>query len=654
MRPVGNEKRLMVVWCLMAIAFAPPGVWADDPGSRPVDALTPTGPGMVQLRGWVGDSLDACIQHRIWGMEVEKFVAILRNRNDHGNWRGEYWGKWYTAAALAQTYNPAENRRARLIEIARDVANAQEADGYLGPYESQQRLTNWDIWCRKYVQLGLIAAYDLTGDKTLLDAARQNADNLIDDIAQKKLKLVEIGIEVLQGVADSSIIEPMALLHQRTGDRKYLDFAESIIAQWNEPYRSAPQGIHLLENALVEKPLLRNHSYAIMSCFEGICELYRCTGNRQYLDGAVRFANSVRRHERMIDGGVSNQELFFDGAKNQTEIMEQPQETCATVTWIKLCNQLLRLTGDPVWADELEISLYNAMLGALTPRGEFFCYFTALTGERVPSFIPHPELNMSCCLASGPRGVLLTPQWAVMAAQDGPVVNLYGPSAATVELRSGERVKIDQDTHYPFEDRVKLTLSLDHPCRFTLALRIPAWSRQTLLSVNGESVPCEPGKYARLARQWSPGDEIILQLDLRGRAIAAPSGAPQMAVMRGPIVLAVDNRLIKPQDIAAHLMADAEGYVDLKPTASKPGWARLVCDVPFRIRPSHFFDHHTIQLSLCDFASAGNEWSETNLYRVWLPQPMFLSHVFVANTWKFNPPLPGPGRPTIPAALQAK
>ena len=91
-----------------------------------------------------------------------------------------------------------------------------------------------------------------------------------------------------------------------------------------------------------------------------------------------------------------------------------------------------RLTGDPVWADEMELSLYNAMVGAMTPDGEWFSYFTQLTGERVPSFIAHADLNLSCCVASGPRGLLLTPRWAVMTARDGPVVNLYAPGTATL------------------------------------------------------------------------------------------------------------------------------------------------------------------------------------------------------------------------------
>lgn len=645
-------KRFTFCVYLVIVAMLTARAWSADPAKTAADTFRLAPPGTVQLQGWLGDKLDLCVNHRVWELDAEKFVAVLRKKNDIDNWRGEYWGKWYTAAALAYACDPGESHRTKLLEIAREVLKTQDPDGYIGPYDQQHHLTVWDVWCRKYVQLGLIAAYDLTADPAILQAARRNADNLIDELERKKLKVVEVGVGELKGVADSSIIEPMALLYQRAGEKKYLEFAQSIIAQWNAPYKLAPQGIHLLESALAGRPPLHNHAYAIMSCFEGICELYRCTGDRQYLDGAVRFAQSVRKYERMIDGGISNHELFFDGVRNQTEILENPQETCATVTWIKLCAQLLRLTGDPVWADEMEVSLYNAMIGALTPDGEFFSYFTSLTGERIPSFIPHPDLNMSCCLASGPRGLLLTPRWAVMAADDGAVVNLYAPSTASLELTGGVLVKIAQETDYPVGGEVKLTISPARKHRFNVRLRIPAWSKDTVVSVNGESIPCEAGTYARLDREWSDGDRVVLKLDLRGRAIPAPSGAPQMAVMRGPVLLALDNRLVRSEDTAAHLLADADGYVDLKPAASGPDWAWMVFEVPFRVRPSHFYGHRTIHLTLCDFASAGNAFSEKNLYRAWLPQPLFLSHAFIANTWKLTPLIPGPGRPAIPPAVQ--
>jgi DUF1680 family protein len=612
-------------------------------------------PGTVQVQGWLGDKLGLCLNGRVWAQNPEPLVAIIRNHNDKGDWRGEYWGKWYSAAALGYACQPTPERRALLEQVAREVIQSQGPDGYLGSYDEKDRLTVWDVWCRKYVLLGLLAAYDLTGDKAALEAARRDADNLIDDLERRKIKLVEIGVPELKGVANSSIIEPMALLYQRSGDPKYLAFAQSIIAQWNAPYSTAPQGIHLLEKALEDAPPLQNHAYAIMSCFEGICELYRATGDRQYLNAAVRFGQSVRRYERMIDGSASNHELFCEGARSQTEFLEKPQETCATVTWMKLCSQLLRLTGDSVWADEMELSLYNAMVGAMTPFGEWFAYFTQLAGERVPSFIAHADLNLSCCVASGPRGLLLTSRWAVMTAPDGPVVNLYAPGTASVKLAGGTEVRIVQETAYPAEEQVKLTVSPARKQRFTVRLRIPAWSQRTALAINGETVACEPGKYAKLEREWAPGDQVVLTLDLRGRVLRAPSGAPQLALMRGPILLALDNRLVPASNTAVSLSADADGFVKLKALSAKPTWAWMAFEAPFQVHPSHFYGHYTTNLAVCDFSSAGNDWNEKNLYRTWLPQPLFLGNAFPSHTWNLlNPHSPAESRPVIPTGARAK
>jgi hypothetical protein len=314
---------------------------------------------------------------------------------------------------------------------------------------------------------------------------------------------------------------------------------------------------------------------------------------------------------------------------------------------MKLCLQLLRLTGDPMWADELEVSLYNALAGAMTPTGTWWSYFSPLTGQRVPSTEQHADVGLSCCVANGPRGLLFTPSWSVMTTKTGPVVNLYAPGIYTAKLEDGTTVKIVQETDYPVNDQVTLTVTPVQKHRFTLAFRIPAWSRKTSISVNGEEVTCKPGTYAKLDRKWVPGDKVVLHLDLRGRAIPAPSGAPQFAVMRGPIVLAMDNRLVQPQDIAVRLVTDKDGLVELTPSVKKPANIWMAFEAPFEVRPSHFFNHHQVKVTLCDFASAGNEWSEQNLYRVWLSQPIFMSHAFVPDTWKLMYPKTEV-RPVIP------
>jgi DUF1680 family protein len=275
--------------------LAPQGQGAD-PAAQPAkpvklvaDTFRLAPPGSGQLQGRLGDKLDLCLNQRVWGKGTEAILPFFRDHNDNGNWRGEYWGKWFTAAVLAYAYQPTPERLARLEREAVDLIKTQDADGYLGTYDAEHRLTVWDVWCRKYVLLGLIAGYDATGDQSILEAARREADNLIAEVERKQIKIVDVGVDVLKGTAHSSIIEPIALLYQLTGQRKYLDFARTIIDQWNAPFRWAPQGIHLLEDALAGKPPLRNHAYCIMSCFEGICELCRATGDQQYLEAAVRF-----------------------------------------------------------------------------------------------------------------------------------------------------------------------------------------------------------------------------------------------------------------------------------------------------------------------------------------------------------------------------
>src|SRR5512133_2379542 len=147
-----------------------------------------------------------------------------------------------------------------------------------------------------------------------------------------------------------------------------------------------------------------------MSCIVGRCELYNSGQNKRLLDAAVKAARQISREELTILGSMGDFELWCSTALTQTEMLEKPMETCATARWIKLCGQLLRATGDPEWADHMEVSLYNALLGAMFPNGEWWAYETAMSGERMASRVQGH--NISCCVSSGPRALLLTPQCA--------------------------------------------------------------------------------------------------------------------------------------------------------------------------------------------------------------------------------------------------
>jgi DUF1680 family protein len=436
------------------------------------------------------------------------------------------------------------------------------------------------------------------------------------------------------------------LLYRRTGEERYLAFAKEIVGEWSSAGKWGAGGMRLIEDALAGVEPMKIDSpkaHEMMSCFEGLCELYRATGERRYLDAAVALGQSIRKHERMVVGSGSNQELWCDGARAQTEVLEQPMETCVTVTWMKLCDQLLRLTGDPVWADEMEVSLYNALAGAMGPGGRWWAYHSMLQGERVPSHVQYGEVGLSCCVANGPRGMLLTPKWAVMGmggGEPGVAVNLFTPGEGRVRVGDGE-VRIVQETDYPVGDGVTLRVAgvAGGGKEWTLAVRVPGWSARTELGVNGEAVVAKAGEYAKIKRVWKEGDVVRLKLDMRGRAVAAPSGAPAYAVMRGPVVLAMDSRMVKVGDEAVRLVVDGEGFVDLVPhEGALPKGVWMGWDVGVEVRPSHFFNHRKERLAMCDYASAGDEWGEGNLMRVWVPGVMDLRGAFVPGTWRLMYP----------------
>lgn len=632
------------------------------------DLLIPATPGSVTMDGYLGNKMSRCIHQRLIAQPVDRLIEPFRikNENDFGGFRCEYWGKWFTATALACAYYPGEKLQQKIQDAVTALCATQDRNGYIGTYAPQNELKGWDVWGRKYVLLGLIADYDLTHHPESLKAACKTADHLMTQFGPGKKNIIDNGLDAIDGLSSSSLLEPVSLLYQRTGNTAYRDFAEYIIAQWSKPSRTNAAGLRLIEKALEQTDpinIAAPKAYEMMSCYEGLCEQYRATGNKKYLAAAVAFANRVAEKEIMITGSGSDQELWSDGVRQQTQLMQQPVETCVTVTWMKLCYQLLRLTGDPQWADYLETALYNALLGAMTPDGTWWSYFSPLTGERVPSTCQHADVGLSCCVANGPRGLLLTPAWAVMSSAAGPVINLFAAGSYRQKVGS-QTITLLQHTDYPVTNKTIIELSTSGPVDFTLTVRIPKWSAQTHLSVNGQRIPCKAGSYAKIKRVWHNGDKVTIGLDFRGRVIPAPSGSPELSVMRGPIVLALDSRLVQAEDTAVVLYTGFKSrttemlpsdyryllprplprpdqppeYISLQPVQTNVEGIHMAFEATFAVRPTHFFNHHLKRIILCDYASAGNRFDAQDLFRVWLPQPLFLKDAFVTDTWKLMYP----------------
>jgi uncharacterized protein len=606
------------------------------PGVAITDVQTCLPPGHIQMDGYVGRRMADCMDNLITAWDLDRIIKPFRDKTDgrDNQWRSDYWGKWFTALAWGYAHQPTAEHRQLMDRAVKELIATQGLDGNIGSFEGKLRLVgDYDVWGRQCVILGLATYYDLTHDKAALDAACRVLDCLIAELAQKKLRLIDVPIGLISsggfnGLVPSVIVESGALLYERTGQKKYLDFCNSIVTQWSQKSKALPNGPRLIEDALAGKPAREigaPKAYEQLYCFIGICELYRATGDRKYLDAALALARNIRTDELFINGSGSEGEVWFKGRSQQTRIVNNPAETCVTTHWIYLCWQLLRLTGDPVYADEMETSLYNALLGALMPDGHWWGYYDGLLGHRVPSWIQQADAGLSCCVVSGSRGLTLTPFWAVMQTADGPAVNLYFPGRAELKTASGGKVQIEMATDYPREGAVRLLVKPERPETFTVALRIPPWSQKTVLAINGQQQPVQPGTYAKLRREWKSGDAIALTLDMHTQVIDAPDGKGQLALKRGPIVLALDDRFVPAQkNVKIALDRSAASLADLKPNlqAAEKAGTWMAFDVPFLINGK------PATLTMCDYASAGNRWTKTNRFRTWLPQPLDMATAY--------------------------
>jgi hypothetical protein len=208
-----------------------------------------------------------------------------------------------------------------------------------------------------------------------------------------------------------------------------------------------------------------------------------------------------------------------------------------------------------------------------------------------------------------------------MASYNDIYINLYTNISAIIALPSKNIIALEQKTSYPEGNQIQISINPDKSEKFTLALRIPEWSMQNSLYVNGEKIEkVKPGTYTKITRTWKKGDKIELQLDLRGRLVALNGYS---AILRGPLVLARDSRFEDGFVDEAVLIQNENNIVELQVSDSKPDGIWLSFTAPLKLGTgiSSTADPAS-QIHFCDFSSAGNTWDQNTRYRVWLPKPL--------------------------------
>ena len=535
-------------------------------------------------------------------------------------WRGEYFGKQMRGAVLVYKYSADEELYAVLTDAVEDLLRRQDALGRFSTYPVDEEFNGWDMWCRKYVLVGLLYYHEICKDEGLkarvISACKRHLDYIVEKIGDGEGQKRITETSGAWGCVNScTILEPTVELYKRTGEARYLEFAKYILST------GGSCDCNLLELALENKlypyqyPVVK--AYEMMSFYEGVLAYYEITGEERYLTAVQNFIEAVAETDLTIIGcSGCTHELFDHSTKNQTEPHEDiMQETCVTVTWMRVLERLYRLTGEKKYIDRIEISGYNALYGALNTEGNKQLNMWQKTYYDGMAFDSYSPLYMNargrgiggqlcfasggyygCCLAIGACGIALMPLTALMQGKDGVYLNMPFNGSAQVVADDGKTVALKVDSRYPADGETTVTVLDD--CTLTLRIRKPAWCEK--MTVNQRVA--EGDGYYVLQSAFKAGESVQISMET---TLKAQYLNGKIAFTYGAITLASDEwkagrDLQKPVSVKA-----------------KPSYKLLPTEEGELIRIALELDDGET-LILTDYQSCGKKWlSEKPMMTAW-------------------------------------
>lgn len=513
-----------------------------------VFASASAGPAAIELGGALGARFDLTIRENILKLDVEKdFLAPFVTRQEKA---GRFIGLGKLADALVHFARNSSDPSVRALKekvIAFIVAH-QLADGYTGCLEPGKRMRAlWDTHEMGFVLQALVADAELFGNRAALEAARRNADYVVSRWSQQPSAAErEVVCDMVRHIG---LGYGLLRLAAATSDRRTLDFVrrEGVCANWDGSI------------VLGRGRGVRGHAYAHLSaCLEQL-EL-----NRLEPDDRLKAAS-----RRILGFMTEGDGLLVDGAGGICECWTDDQdgagdvgETCMVAYLLMFCRELLEqgIGDESRLGDLIERTVYNALFAAQSGSGRQLRYYTPLNGVR-----KYWKGDLYCCPNNFRRAMSRLPELVFRQRGDTIGVDLYTACRASFVV-NGKSVAIHEETDYPSTGRVKIVVEPASDVAFTLAVRVPGWCSRPSVRVCGADVACEPGSRLCLSRTWTRGDTVELDFPMTIRTVLGRKRqAGRIAVLRGPVVQALDTRAI-PRLKDVHPL-DAEAMLALDPSS---------------------------------------------------------------------------------------
>ncbi len=462
------------------------------------------------------------------------------------SWSGEFAGKYLTGAYYVYriTHDPALYAYVREF-LDEFITYIDPEDGYWGCYPRDCRLTGknpyhhppedyqsctWDAWSHYHGMMGTYLWYKETGDPRYLAAVEKGAGCFIRYFYNGGRRLMEMG----ELFVNLSPLHIFALLYQETGKPEYLAFCREVERDVATPgageyMRYAEEG-----REFYQCPQPRWESVHTLL---GLNALGKAVGDDSYLRAVERLFYSILKTDVHNTGAFSTDEQAVGNPFAVGRV-----ELCCVIAYNALAAEILQQTGDSRVADFLEISFYNAVMGSFSPTGRWSTYNTPMEGHKNANYHDinfqcrpgSPDLN--CCSANAARGLGTYAAWAVLEDDSTVYINSY--EAMKLDAASGWQLQVMG--HYPAEGQV--TLQARGLGGRRLALRIPAWSKQTTVWVDGICHTPAPGGYCML--EEAEGKSVTLYLDFAPSFLEGQGAfAGRSTVYYGPILYGYDASL---------------------------------------------------------------------------------------------------------------
>jgi len=503
-----------------------------------------------RLSKHVSATLPVCID------QIENQTGRIRNFENAAKGEGEHSGIFFDDSdvykalegmAYSLFNNPDPELEKKADEWIDKFAAAQQPDGYINTFYTltglDKRWTNMDkheMYCAGHMIEAGVAYYQATGKRKLLDVCIRMTDHMMSQFGPGKRHWVP---------GHEEIELALVKLYQTTQEQKYLDFAYWLLEErghghgtmgdegkWNPVYYQDIVPVRQLTD-------ISGHAVRCMYLYCGMADVAALKNDTGYIAAMDRLWDDVVHRNMYITGGIGSSR----DNEGFTEDYDLPNldaycETCASVGMVLWNQRMNQLTGDSKYIDTLERSLYNGALAGISLGGDRFFYVNPL--ESKGDHHRQEWYGCACCPSQLSRFLPSIGNYIYASSDDALWVNLY--IGNTGQIRIGETdILLTQETDYPWDGSVKLTISTSQPLEKEIRLRIPNWCKTYDLSINGKRINVSEEKGYAVIKDWKSQDVIALDMDMPVEIVAADPPVKEnfgkRAIQRGPLVYCMEE-----------------------------------------------------------------------------------------------------------------